>query len=223
MIWKRRKEKKGKRGAVIPSDGPLLLHVGCGRERLEGWVNVDVQDLPTVDVVADVTRGLDFRNAEAVYAEHFIEHLEIGDALGFLSEAWKSLRPGGWLRLSTPNLEWVMTTHYDVHAEPEAKREMALRANRAFHAWGHRFLWNRDLLEEALAATGFEPVRWCRYGESELELFQGIERHETFIDVPELPHVIIAEASRGSEPDRDRLAALRELVEEEFGSHYTAR
>ena len=42
---------------------PLLLHVGCGPERLDGWVNVDIQQLPSVDVVADVTQGLPFDGA----------------------------------------------------------------------------------------------------------------------------------------------------------------
>ena len=51
----------------VPPQGPRL-HVGCGRARLEGWVNIDMQDLPGVDVVADVTGGLEFRDCEAVYA-----------------------------------------------------------------------------------------------------------------------------------------------------------
>ena len=194
------------------------LHVGAGRARLEGWVNIDIQALPGVDVVADVTEGLRFENAEAVFAEHFLEHLAIGDAVKFLLESHRVLAPGAWIRLSTPNLDWVWSTHYRLQAEPEQKRLDALSLNRAFHGWRHQFLWNREMLGEALAACGFEPVRWCRYGVSELPVFQGIERHETYHDAPELPHVIIAEAAKAA-PQPERLARFREQMQREFLDH----
>jgi hypothetical protein len=194
------------------------LHIGSGRERLEGWVNIDNQALPGVDVVADVTQGLRFSNVEAIFAEHFVEHLRLDLAVGFLREAWRVLGRDGWLRLSTPNLDWVWATHYRLAAEPEVKRAAALQLNRAFHGWRHQFLWNRDMLGEALAACGFTAIRWCAYGESELPYFRGIERHETYGDAPELPHVVIVEACKG-EPQPKRLAELEALIRREFLNH----
>jgi hypothetical protein len=198
--------------------GPVRLHVGAGDKRLPGWVNVDLKRLPGVDVVADVTKGLRFSDVEAVFAEHFLEHLAVEDALAFLGEAHRVLVPGGWLRLSTPNLDWVWATHYRHDAAAAEKPIMAIKLNRAFHGWGHRFLWNREVLAWALAGTGFEALRWCRYGESELPVFQGLERHETYGDSPELPHVIIAEAQKG-EPQPARRAELTRLLEAEFLAH----
>jgi predicted SAM-dependent methyltransferase len=194
------------------------LHIGSGRERLEGWINIDAQELPGVDVVADVTKGLDFSNVEAIFAEHFIEHLPLAMAVHFLRESWRVLGRGGWIRLSTPNLDWVWSTHYKLDADPAGKRAAALALNRAFHGWRHQFLWNREMLGEALLACGFDEVRWCRYGESELPIFRGIERHETYTDVPDLPHVIIVEARKG-EAQPERLAELIALLEREFLIH----
>jgi predicted SAM-dependent methyltransferase len=195
-----------------------LLHIGAGRARLEGWTNVDIQALPGVDVVADVTKGLHFTNVEALFAEHFLEHLDLADAVSFLSEAHRIMKDGAWMRLSTPNLDWVWITHYSHNAPSETKTDAALRLNRAFHGWRHRFLWNREILGQALTACGFDQVRWCRYGESEQSVFQHIERHDTYQDVPELPHVIIAEARRG-EAQPKLLAEFRELVTREFLQH----
>ncbi|MEM7048614.1 MAG: methyltransferase domain-containing protein [Acidobacteriota bacterium] len=197
---------------------PQKLHIGAGKLRLEGWVNIDIQALPGVDVVADVTEGLDFRNVEAVYAEHFLEHLDIQAALAFLLECHRVLRPDGWLRLSTPNLDWVWSTHYPPYFEGRQKEEAAIRANRAFYGWRHRFLWNRELLGRALRACGFEDLRWCRYRESDLEVFQGLERHETYTDTDEMPHVLIVEARRGRSQEAD-LAALRAEIHDEFLIH----
>jgi predicted SAM-dependent methyltransferase len=202
---------------VLPPP-PYRLHVGSGKARLEGWVNLDVQALPGVDVVCDVTKGLGFADVEAVFAEHFLEHLALADAVGFLLECHQVLNPGGWVRLSTPNLEWVWATHYRLDLDDETKRLAALQLNRAFHGWRHQFLWNRQILREALEACGFDGVRWCRYGESELALFQGIERHEIYADAPDLPHVLIVEARKG-EPRPERLQSFRDLIERELLIH----
>lgn len=200
------------------SIAPFRLHIGAGRAHLEGWVNMDIQALPGVDVVADATKGINFQNVEAIFAEHFIEHLRIDEAVSFLLECHRALNEGSWLRLSTPNLDWVWATHYHVDMPSEAKRDAGIALNRAFHGWRHRFVWNREILGETLAACGYDPVRWCRYGESELPLFQGLEQHATYRDEPHLPHVIIAEACKSKEQP-DRLHRLRELIRTDFLEH----
>jgi predicted SAM-dependent methyltransferase len=196
----------------------LLLHIGSGNKRLEGWVNIDRKPLPGVDVVADVTEGLNFADVRAVYAEHFLEHLSIDAALGFLQQVHQALAPKGLLRLSTPNLDWVWKTHYKVRAFRKEKRQCALMLNRAFKAWGHQFLWNAELLKEALICSGFGRIKPRRYGQSRHEFFRGIERHETYGDSRRLPHVIIFEAVKGrTRPDR--LAIFKALIQEQFLVH----
>jgi hypothetical protein len=176
----------------------LGLHVGCGRQRLEGWVNIDLQSFPEVDCVLDVTRGLPFSGVRHVYAEHFLEHLAVEDALGFLCETFRVLAPGGWVRLSTPNLDWVWCVIDRRHAaDDDAAMRLGMVANRAFYGWQHRFLWNRPLLHAALSAAGFDDVRWCRHGESSIAAFRGVEQHEVYDDCGELSHVLIAQARKG--------------------------
>lgn len=204
--------------STLTSTSTVRLHVGSGKARLEGWVNLDYQDLPGVDVVCDVTKGLKFTNVEAIFAEHFLEHLALADAINFLEDCHKALVPGGWVRLSTPNLEWVWHTHYRLDMKPEEKRAAALSLNRGFHGWRHQFLWNQDFMTEALTACGFDLVRWCRYGESELPVFQGIERHEIYADSSDLPHVIIVEARKG-EPRADLLVRFRHKVDRDYLIH----
>lgn len=200
------------------NDKPVRLHIGAGDKRLDGWVNVDLKRLPGVDVVADVTKGLRFENVEAIFAEHFLEHLFITDALSFLLESHRVLAATGRLRLSTPNLDWVWSTHYRLDAPADEKQLQAVKLNRAFRAWGHQFVWNPEILATALRACGFVDLVWCRYGESEHEVFRGLERHETYGDSPDLPHVLIAEASKG-ERQPELLASLRSQLHDEFLIH----
>jgi predicted SAM-dependent methyltransferase len=185
------------------------LHVGCGRRPLAGWINLDRQRLPGVDRVLDVRDGLPYRDAAAVYAEHFLEHLTFPEALAFLRAAHAALAPGGTLRLSTPNLDWVWETHRPAAADGEEAWRRTLVANRAFYGWEHRFLWTRPLLAEALAACGFERIAFVAYGESDDPALAGLEQHPRDPDSPELPHVLVVEAVRGAfdEARHRRLAA----------------
>lgn len=203
----------------MTASGSVFLNVGCGRISLPGWINVDLQLLANVDVVADVTQGLGFRSAKAVFAEHFLEHLAVDEALEFFRKVHRVLDPDGWLRLSTPNLEWVLKTHYDPEAGRDPERDSGiLELNRAFYGWEHRFLWDRSFLREALTACGFVDLCWVRYGESSKPFFRGLERHERDADAPDLPHVLVVEARKGPRRPK-RLAALQRRVQERFLGH----
>jgi predicted SAM-dependent methyltransferase len=177
----------------------LRLHIGSGPVRLPGWTNVDNQKYPGVDHVLDVTRGLPWKrgDAELIFAEHFIEHLAYDDGLRFLRECRRVLAADGILRLSTPNLDWVWHTQYHPGQWTDAAEAVrdAFWMNKAFRGWGHQFLYNLPALEATLRAAGFADVVPVRYGESEHEGLRGLERHEQYIDTPELPHVVVVEAS----------------------------
>ena len=198
-------------GAVAP---PTRLHIGCGQQSIPGWINIDNQGLPGVDQVLDVRQGLPFGEVAAIYAEHFLEHLAFEDGLAFLAECRRVLRDDGTLRLSTPNLDWVLTTHYRwQNMTEEDNREDCIRLNRAFHGWGHQFLYNRPTLASALRSAGFANVVFRGYGESDVPELAGLERHETWEDTPLLPHVLIAEASGRGEREALPEGLLKEFRE----------
>lgn len=180
----------------------VKLHVGSGRVKLDGWTNLDLQPLMEVDVRCDVTEALPFERVSRIFAEHFLEHLEVDRAIGFLAKANEILAPGGRIRLSTPNLDWVWTTNYELpsaagRGDRGARILRGIAANRAFYCWRHRFLWNRELLAAAMQAAGFADLRWYGHGESDDPLFAGLERHETYSDTPDLPHILIVEGTKG--------------------------
>ncbi len=177
------------------------LHIGSGPNLLPGWINVDLNPVPGLDFALDVRKGLPFENVALLFAEHFLEHLTLDEGLGFLRECRRVLKPDGVLRLSTPNLDWVVLTHYHGLSLPHDEAVLdAIRLNRAFHGWGHRFLYNAAMLETALRAAGFATIRFEKYRDSSIEALRGIEQHETYDDVPGLQHVLIAEAEGRTEP-----------------------
>src|SRR5262249_6220362 len=205
---------KRARGAADADGRPRRLHIGCGQQSIPGWINIDNQGLPGVDQVLDVRHGLPFRGVAAIYAEHFLEHLSLDEGLEFLRECRRVLSPEGTLRLSTPNLDWVILTHYHGRELPEEQARVdCFRLNRAFHGWGHRFLYNATTLGSALRAAGFELIEPCRYGESALPELARLERHGKSDDPPDLPHVLIVEASGSAPPVPISEELLREFRE----------
>ncbi len=174
------------------------LNIGCGpHHALERWWNVDIRAFNGVDQVMDVSEPWPFGDLELIYAEHFLEHLEPRGTLAFLSHALGALQVGGRIRLSTPSLEWVVRTHYTFDADEQKQRLQTFATNRAFHGWGHQFLYSRALLEWLLAGLGFSDVSFPEYGESETEELVGIERHGGLSRSGGFPSVWIVEAVRG--------------------------
>jgi hypothetical protein len=133
-----------------------------------------------------------------VYAEHFLEHLDLEDAVRFLTHAGRALRVGGHIRLSTPSLEWVMRSHFRF-AAPGSHAQIVdtLRTNRAFHGWGHRFLYSKGMLRWLFATMNYAEIRFCKYGESDVPAFRGIEMHGNYTVTDGYPSVWIVEATRG--------------------------
>jgi predicted SAM-dependent methyltransferase len=170
------------------------LHLGCGPLALPGWVNIDNQRYPGVDKVLDLRKGLPYKDVSFVFAEHFIEHLAYDDALKLMRESRRVLRDDGVLRLSTPNLDWVWVTHYRLDAPDDQQVAACFYLNRAFHGWGHQFLYNERTLAATLRDAGFANVKRVAYGESEHAELRGLERHEKSTDYGELSHILIVEA-----------------------------
>jgi predicted SAM-dependent methyltransferase len=161
---------------------------------LPDWWKVDIRPFANVDEVVDLTQPWPWRDLEYVHGEHFLEHLAPGDAVRFLVEAARALRPGGRIRLSTPGLEWVWRTHFDPSREGEAGIQAAYGANRAFHGWGHKFLYSRPMLTHVLEGCGFSALSFHRYGESDHSALRGMERHADYGEADGWPSVWIVEA-----------------------------
>src|SRR5947209_3056781 len=171
------------------------LHIGSGPQSLSGWVNIDIVRYPGVDRILDVRRGLPFKDVRFIFAEHFIEHLDLNAAMYLFLECRRVLRDDGVLRLSTPNLDWVWASHYGAAANKEEAVRDCFKLNGAFHGWGHRFLYNEATLRALLLDAGFANVTCRGYAESPYPELRGIERHERSEDFNGLADILIVEAS----------------------------
>jgi predicted SAM-dependent methyltransferase len=199
--------------------GLRRVQVGCGPTNLlADWWNVDIRAFRGIDEVVDATKPWPWRDLDAIYGEHFLEHLAPSEALAFATEAARALRPGGVLRLSTPSLEHVWVTHFHpVEArDPAEVVAETYRSNRAFHGWGHRFLFSRPMLDHLLTSAGFTEVTFHDYGASERDSLRGLERHPGWEHVEGWPTVWIVEAVSPGPGAVARREELADEIEREF-------
>lgn len=101
---------------------------------------------------------LDFEAAsfDFILSEHFLEHLNLPDALALLHECQRVLRPGGIIRTSVPDAD------YRSYAPPEPAGYPSPRVPWRHHQ-KHKSRWNVHSLSEALRLAGLrpKPVQYC--------------------------------------------------------------
>lgn len=81
---------------------PLKLHLGCGNQKIPGYVNCDLYETGITDHVFDCTGPWPFpdNSASTIYCAHMLEHLH--DFKAFFREAHRVLRPDGNLQIRVP-------------------------------------------------------------------------------------------------------------------------
>jgi predicted SAM-dependent methyltransferase len=158
----------------------MKLHLGSGPVRFEGWLNIDL-DAPQADMHLDLRQPLPFDDASVEYImnEHFIEHLTRENALALLTECRRVLSTNGVLRLSTPNLKFVVACYLARNIgewgdlwEPATPCRLV---NEGLRLWGHQFVYDAEELVSLLRESGFADVRFVRWRESIIKELAGRE------------------------------------------------
>lgn len=152
------------------------LNIGCGDAYLNGWINIDL-DSPKADLKHDARNPLPYENdsVDLIYNEHFIEHLSVSDGLKFLKECYRILRPGGVLRIATPDLDYIVFRYFFFWRKQgwikkygyDWVKTRAELMNINFREWGHQYLYNKEELKRRLREAGFDKIKKAKWGKSE--------------------------------------------------------
>lgn len=143
------------------STEPLRLNLGCGFAPLPGWINVDLVGA-SADFAWDLKLGLPFadNSIEAIAHEHLLEHLPVSAGMGLHQECLRVLKPGGVLRVAVPDAGAVLRSY-------GGSGDM-LAVNAMFYGWGHRMMYDADLLIRLLRRAGFPVAEHRQFGDSRI-------------------------------------------------------
>jgi predicted SAM-dependent methyltransferase len=169
------------------------LHIGCGRNVLPGWLNMDALPLLPDVLYLDATRRFSFKDAafDYIFSEHMIEHISYHHGLNMLAECRRVLQPFGKIRISTPDLNFLFNLYRDDKSELQQRYiKWSTRAftngtvpednplfviNHFVRSWGHRFIYDEKTLREAMQNTGFTNIVRCDLQESENPALRNLE------------------------------------------------
>jgi len=179
--------------ATAPATNPALtylgnhpvakLHLGCGTRLLDGWLNADIQPCTPYVLRLDATQPFPFADAtfDYLFSEHMLEHLTYPQGLQMLAECRRVLKPGGVLRIATPDLAFLVALYGTgksalqnayvewAHARftPWAPRaDDTFVINNFVRDWGHQFIYDAKTLEQALRDAGFGAPLACELNNS---------------------------------------------------------
>lgn len=180
--------------SYVNSQQVRKLQIGAGPNTLEGWLNTDKLLTSRGVIYLDATKPLCFENCtfDYVFSEHQIEHLTYKEGFSMLRECYRVLKPGGKIRIATPDLETLIGLHTPDKSELQQRyikwiidtflpqvgvyRESFV-INNAFRNWWHQFIYDRATLQSAMEEVGFVDITRYASGESDDEVLRGIESH----------------------------------------------
>ena len=170
------------------------LHIGCGDNLLPGWLNSDFPARSPAVLELDATRTYPFQDGtfSYIYSEHMIEHVPYAGGASMLKECHRVLKPGGKIRISTPDLRFLIDLYI------AGDRRTALQANYIKWAtdnfvrgapgydpvfvinnfvrdWGHVFIYDEKILRYTLEQAGFRQVERVELNTSADEVLRNLE------------------------------------------------
>lgn len=199
----------------------VMVNFGSGADATAGWVNVDkspalllarrpwlrriLVDRGAISaaqgtgfsaavVYGNAAKPLRFssQSVACLYSSHMIEHVSRDQGLRFLTEARRVLRPGGVIRLATPDLaalvetylglsqsfesesgDWLMSRLHFMHDSDEGRIKRFISRNLSGH-W-HQWLYDAGSLVALLAEAGFERIEVVEYRQGRCPDLERIE------------------------------------------------
>lgn len=139
----------------------MKLHLGCGPRYIPGFVHVDAQPAPHVNIVGPVERlPIDDDSVSLVYASHVLEHFGRYEYKAVLKEWFRVLKPGGVLRLSVPDFAACAAIYYEDGLADGLSGLVGLiiGGQRNEHDF-HKMIFDEAFLRRVLLETGFCEVR----------------------------------------------------------------
>ena len=106
------------------------LQLGAGPNNMPGWLNTDIEPAPG-QAYLDATKPFPMpdRTFNYITSEHVFEHLSYENGRRMLQECYRILKPGGRLRIATPDLSKFVSL-FSLQQTPEMTKYLDQKAGK---------------------------------------------------------------------------------------------
>jgi len=147
---------------------PYRLNLGCGRNIMPGWINIDAQPLQGVDLVCDLDQvrqnpiALPDASVQAFLLSHVIEHLR--DPLGLMQDLWRLAMPGATATIRVPHGASDDAWEDPTHVRPYFAESFGYFAQPTYWRadYGYRADWQAEkvqLVVDSKRCAGLTPAQ----------------------------------------------------------------
>ena len=145
-------EMKRKIRNLIPQDGNIKLHLGCGKKHFDGYINIDLSETSATDLVCNIKKlPFEDNSVKLIETYHVIEHMPRHDLPIALKEWHRVLGSGGKLIIEFPDFDETARQYL---AGNESRIDNIFGLQR-FLGDAHMFGYNFKRLKELLEESGF--------------------------------------------------------------------
>lgn len=148
----------------------IKIHLGSNFN-LKGYLNSQILS----EIPIDICKKLPFKDSsvDLIFSCHVVEHIHYREFLFFLNESLRVLRKGGVIIITTPSIKKIFNILYGddnkkklkllsrqkkIIKEEHVKKNPATQINIVMRSFGHRFIYDFDLMKELAEITGFDKA-----------------------------------------------------------------
>lgn len=173
---------------VASTTGTVKVNIGSGGKPLSGWINTDV--VWKAHSYLDATKPWPIPQASVdfIYADNVIEHITLENGRNLFRNSFIALKPGGVIRLATPDVESVARQYLEngelarqgIERNREKGRDFKYPVQLLWQVYvGAKhylgFCYDYQSISEEMAAAGFGVARQ-RAGVSEYPALRNLEQ-----------------------------------------------
>jgi predicted SAM-dependent methyltransferase len=167
-------------------------------------IKINQNKFPKEVIYGDITKKPLCQPGEAdnIFCSHTLEHMAFEEMKTALSNIYTMLKPGGCFRLIVPSLETKVKKYIkDNNAnnfikdigmgEISKPKKIFSKIRYLFGNSKHPWMYDNKSMSKELENKNFKNINVCKFGDSNIKVFEEVEENERFVDSQGLPEVCI--------------------------------